>query len=95
MLPPSTEQQAYEALVNARLIRPTNVPPSNVDNVIIIEDDDMKDTSDGINKVQEYKIEESNSNPVIQRHVPDTSETQTDQISAGPNGVLFFNDQGQ
>ncbi len=43
--PLSTEQQAYEELVNAGLIRPTNMPPSAVDNIIIIKDDIMTDTT--------------------------------------------------
>ncbi len=61
----------------------TNVPLSTADNVIVIEDDDVSDKSDVVGKVQECKmekIEESDSNPAVQRHVPGTSETQTDQI---------------
>ncbi len=51
ILPPSTEQQAYEALVNSEFIRPINTPPSNVDNVIVIEDDDVEDTVNCVGEV--------------------------------------------
>ncbi len=50
-MPHSTEQQAYKESVNTGFIRPTNAPPSNVDNVIIIDDDDVADASDGAGKV--------------------------------------------
>ncbi len=57
VLLPSTEKQAYGALVNAGFVRPANAPPSNVDNLIGIEDDDRTDTADGVGKVQACKIE--------------------------------------
>ena len=65
-------------MVNAGFMRPTNAPPSNVDNVIAIKDDDMADKADGISKVQECKMEkidESDPNPAT---IPGTPETQND-----------------
>ncbi len=75
------------------------MPPSNVDNVIIIDDDDVADTADGISKVQECKLEkmeEFNPGPAAvpgnsetqNDCIPGTPETQNNQISAGPNGGL-------
>ena len=64
LLDPPTEQQAYEASVNAGLIRPTNKAPSPVDNIVVIEDvTDENDVKRGTGeydvKVQECKLEKT------------------------------------
>ncbi len=43
ILDPPTEQQAYKALVNAGIIKPTNKAPSPVDNIVVVEDVTDKD----------------------------------------------------
>ncbi len=50
-------------MVNTGLIRTANIPQSNIDDFIVIEDDDVVDTADGVNKVQECKMDKPNSNP--------------------------------
>ncbi len=87
-MPPSTEQQAYKVLVNVGLIWPNNLPPSAVMNIVVIDNDDVSDTADGTIKVQESKREGTNSAP--ETHKPDTSETETDRISASLDGGSFF-----
>ncbi len=38
LLDPTTKQEAYEASINAVIIRPSNKAPSPVDNVVVVED---------------------------------------------------------
>ncbi len=56
--------------MNAGFVRPTNAPPSNVDNIIGIDAADVAYLPDGIGEVQECK------NTIV----PGIPETQNDQI---------------
>ncbi len=91
ILDPPTEQEAYEVLIKLGLIRPTNEASSPVDNIVVIEDitdeDDIKiGTGKYDVKVQECKLEKTD---------PETPKTDMNRISAGPDGSLFFNNDGQ
>ncbi len=88
---PPTKQQAYKTLVNEGIIRPTNKAPSPVDNIVVVEyvtnEDDVEiATSKADVKVKECKMEKTD---------PETPKSELDRISAGSNGGLFFNNDGQ
>ncbi len=69
------------------IIRPTNVSSSAVDNIIIIDNDDVADLADGVIKLQECKMEESN--PTTETHVSDMSNSENNCISAWSDGGSF------